>query len=268
MPEQPSSSVPFLSELLTPAGPPAPSALGECIVFSSIWGRITSHQHKQLQRQQDGRDDVGPGDAWLAQTLNHRIRLLSKTSSSSGSGAGSGGESGTYLSRSAAGRASGDQQPLLLFASVLAQSCVIKASQSRGKSSSLMPFLPSAPLSCRHSSSQRQSGGEMLITHERACQAAQETVRLSLSLARVSCLKMHPFLAIPLSVCVEFLLAEQRAQNNDVASASSSSSPSSTWRAHDGVVQVAAALKDLGGVVPVSQRYLEGLSVFYGKGIL
>jgi hypothetical protein len=93
--------MPYLSEMLATNATPAENPLIECIIFSSLWGRIVSYQHRYDNDMENG---FWLSHRWLAETLKHRASMLLKSWSLSNSRA----------------------DPLLLFTNLIAHGAIMK----------------------------------------------------------------------------------------------------------------------------------------------
>ncbi|KAI8632692.1 hypothetical protein F5Y19DRAFT_491339 [Xylariaceae sp. FL1651] len=206
--ESPPGEYCYLSDMLTPDAQPAQNALTECIIFSSLWGRVVSHYHLSLKKE------TGSGfwlrHKWLAATLDHRLRLLSTSYTMSQIRA----------------------DPLLLFANMMAQGGVIVLAQMVGS----VPW----------NSEESQEYQQLCLNHrDAAAKAIKEIARLSSSSSVLSCLKVHPFLPIPLAVCAKYIkvqLGDSKYYQSDLA-------------------QIIKVLKHMSEINPVAQSYLDDLGL-------
>ncbi|KAK7992236.1 hypothetical protein PG996_012751 [Apiospora saccharicola] len=161
---------PYLSELVTASATSIENPMAQCIIFATLWAKIISNSN-QGNDTNDGA--IGSMDYYerFAATLKHRSNLFFKSYSPS--------------------RVQAD--PLLFFAGLLAHCTTL----SFGRIATLNRVSSGGPWD------QLASDHEPRITH-----AADEIGRLLKLFPRVSFLKIHPLLAIPLAHGTKFLAAQ------------------------------------------------------------
>ncbi|KAJ5548838.1 fungal-specific transcription factor domain-containing protein [Penicillium frequentans] len=145
----------------------------ECIIFSTLWGRVLTHQKQSSADQACGSPTTEFWDRhlWLDNLLVQRIQLH-------------------HLMPTLEW-----MDPMLLFTRMIAQAAVL----SLRKATQLIAW-------------QAHDYGDMLARcEEKTSAAAQEIARLSQYLTQLNFLKIHPFISIPLFLGGEFFIHQQGA---------------------------------------------------------
>ncbi|KAJ5893423.1 fungal-specific transcription factor domain-containing protein [Penicillium taxi] len=165
---------PFLSDVILCATDVSiQNPFSECIIFSTLWGRVLSHQKQYCVKQACGSPitEFWGRHLWLDNLLTQRIQLHQIMPNLDW------------------------MDPMLLFTRMIAQAAVL----SLRKATQLIAW-------------QAHDYGDMLgHCEQKAENAAREIARLSQYLSQLNFLKIHPFISIPLFLGGEFFIHQKGA---------------------------------------------------------
>lgn len=197
--------VSFLPAATAQNEPSTLSPFAECTVLAALYGRCMAHRRASVKESGTKPPyDFWTHQEWLASAVEKRIQMLAPC-------------------------AAVDNEPMLLFAHMLAQSAVLFLSNTVQRASwhTLEPQVVAAAY------------------ERRAAVAALEIVRLARAVPSLSCFKVHPFLPDALTSAAVFLSA----RCNSVVGASG------------GVEQIRRVLRDVQVINSLAREHYESLKL-------
>ncbi|KAH6641047.1 hypothetical protein F5144DRAFT_505989 [Chaetomium tenue] len=195
----------FLPAATAQNEPSTLSPFAECTVLAALYGRCLAHRRASLNDAgTKPRYDFWTHQEWLAAAVEKRIQMLAPC-------------------------AAVDNEPMVLFTHLLAQSAVVFLSNTVQRASWHTP----------------EPRLVMAAYERRAAVAALEIVRLARAVPPLSCFRVHPFLPDALTCAATFLSA----RCNTVVGGSS------------GVEQIRRALRDVQVINSLAREHYESLKL-------